>query len=90
VQSYVAEMEHEKQKREDGAQLAFHGGIDLQKVLPFGTPGQVRAEAIKVMRALGPGGGYVLAPTHYLLPNIPPQNVIALRDAVLEHGRYQK
>jgi uroporphyrinogen decarboxylase len=90
VQPYVAEMEHEKLKREFGARLAFHGGIDLQKVLPFGTPEQVRAEAIKVMRALGPGGGYILAPTHYLLPDVPPQNVIALRDAVLEHGRYQK
>jgi uroporphyrinogen decarboxylase len=88
VQPYVAEMEHDKLKHEFGGRLAFHGGIDLQKVLPFGTPEQVRAEAVKVMRDLGSGGGYILAPTHYLLPDVPPQNVIALRDAVMECGGY--
>lgn len=88
VQPYVAEMEHKMLKREFGGQLAFHGGIDLQKVMPFGTPEQVRTEVAKVMRALGPGGGFILAPTHYLLPDVPPQNVIALRDAVVEYGHY--
>ena len=81
-------MEHDRLKREFGERLSFHGGIDLQKVLPFGTPEEVRGEAVKTMRALGPGGGYILAPTHYLLPDVPPENVIALRDAVMEEGRY--
>ena len=88
LQPYVAEMEHDKIKGEFGERLSFHGGIDLQKVLPFGTPGEVRAEAVKTMHALGVGGGYILAPTHYLLPDVPPENVIALRDAVMEEGRY--
>ena len=88
VQPYVAEMEHEKLKAEFGDRLAFHAGIDIQKVMPFGTPEEVAAEALKTMRALGPGGGYILAPTHYLQADVPPENVIALRDAVLEHGGY--
>lgn len=88
VQPYVAEMEHEKLKAEFGNRLAFHAGIDIQKVLPFGSPEEVKAEAVKTMRALGPGGGYILAPTHYLQADVPPENVIALRDAVLEFGRY--
>jgi uroporphyrinogen decarboxylase len=88
VQPYVAEMEPEKLKREFGRQLAFHGGIDLQRVLPFGTPEKVYAEAVKAMRTLGPGGGYILAPTHYLTPDVPPENVLALRNAVLERGAY--
>jgi uroporphyrinogen decarboxylase len=88
VQPYVAEMEHVRLKREFGDQLSFHGGLDLQRVLPFGKPEEVRAEAISVMHALGFGGGLILAPTHYLLPDVPPENVIALRDAVLKHGRY--
>jgi len=88
VQPYVAEMEHEKLKQEFGDRLSFHAGIDIQKVLPFGTPEEVRDEAIKTMRALGPGGGYILAPTHYVQPDVPPENVIALRDAVLEYGWY--
>lgn len=81
-------MEHEKLKREFGDRLSFHAGIDIQEVLPSGTPGEVRDEAIKTMRALGPGGGYILAPTHYVQPDVPPENVIALRDAVLEYGWY--
>jgi uroporphyrinogen decarboxylase len=88
VQPYVAEMEHERLKREFGDRLSFHAGIDIQNVLPFGTPDEVRDEAIKTMRALGPGGGYILAPTHYVQPDVPPENIIALRDAVLAHGRY--
>lgn len=88
VQPYVAEMDHNVLKREFGNRLSFHGGIDLQKVMPFGTPDEVRAEAVKTMKALGPGGGYILSPTHYLQPDVPPENVMALRDAVLECGHY--
>jgi uroporphyrinogen decarboxylase len=88
VQPYVAEMDHERLKAEFGDRLSFHGGIDIQHVMPFGTPDEVTAEAIKTMRALGPGGGYILAPTHYLQPDVPPENIVALRDAVLAHGRY--
>ncbi len=88
VQPYVAEMDHVRLKREFGNRLSFHGGIDLQKVMPFGTPQEVAAEALKTMHALGPGGGYILAPTHYLLPDIPPENILALRDTVLSKGNY--
>jgi uroporphyrinogen decarboxylase len=88
VQPYVAEMEHARLKREFGDRLSFHGGIDLQRVLPFGSPDEVKAEAILAMRNLGVGGGYILAPTHYLTPDVPPENVLALRDTVMLHGRY--
>ena len=88
VQPYVAEMEHDKLKAEFGDRLAFHAAIDIQKVMPFGTPEEVKQEAIKTMKTLGPGGGYILAPTHYLQADVPPENIIALRDAVLEFGHY--
>jgi uroporphyrinogen decarboxylase len=88
VQPYVAEMEQDKLKAEFGDRLSFHAAIDIQRVMPYGTPEEVKAEAIKTMQALGRGGGYILAPTHYLQGDVPPENVIALRDAVLEYGRY--
>ena len=88
VQPYVAQMDHQHIKEVYGDRLAFHGGIDIQDVLPFGTPGDVEAEAKKVIRALGRGGGYILAPTHYVLPDVPPENIIALRDTVLKFGKY--
>ncbi len=88
VQPYVAEMDHSRLKREFGAQLAFHGGIDIQRVLPFGTPKEVCDEAVRVMYSLGPNGGYILAPTHYLLSDVPAENIMALRDGVLQYGHY--
>jgi uroporphyrinogen decarboxylase len=88
VQPYVAEMEHDKLKREFGDRLSFHAGMDIQNVLPFGSPEEVRAEVRKVIKALGPGGGYILAPTHYVQPDVPAENILAMRDAVLEFGRY--
>jgi uroporphyrinogen decarboxylase len=88
VQPYVAEMDHGRIKNQYGSQLSFHGGIDIQRILPFGTPAEVKKEAIKTMQTLGSGGGYILAPTHYVQADVPAENIIALRDAVLEFGRY--
>lgn len=88
VQPYVAEMEHEKLKQEFGDRLSFHAGIDIQHILPFGTPEEVKEEVRKTIFALGPGGGYILAPTHYVQPDVPPENILAMRNAVLEFGRY--
>ena len=88
VQPYVSEMEHAKLKREFGDRLSFHGGIDIQKVLPFGTPEEVTREAVNTMKNLGREGGYILSPTHYLLADVPPENIMALRDAVIQYGRY--
>lgn len=88
VQPYVAEMEHDKLKAEFGDSLSFHAAIDIQRIMPFGTPEDVKAEAVKTMAALGHGGGYILAPTHYLQADVPPENILALRDAVLESGNY--
>lgn len=88
VQPYVAEMDHMHIKKEYGSHLSFHGGIDIQRVLPFGSTEDVVLEGKKTMAALGQGGGYILAPTHYVQADVPPENIIALRDAVLEYGRY--
>jgi uroporphyrinogen decarboxylase len=57
-------------------------------IMPHGTPEEVKAEAIKTMQVLGPGGGYILAPTHYIQSDVPPENIMALRDAVMEFGNY--
>jgi hypothetical protein len=40
------------------------------------------------MSILGTGGGFILAPMHYLLSDVPLENILALRDAVLELGEY--
>ncbi len=89
VQTNAAEMDLATLKKEFGSRLVFHGGINVQTVLPRGTPGQVRDEVKRVLDALAPGGGYVLAPSHNIQGDTPPENVVAMFEAALEYGRYR-
>jgi uroporphyrinogen decarboxylase len=75
-------------KRRFGHKIVFCGGIDTHRVLPFGTPDDVRREVKRVIEALGPGGGYLLASVHTIMNDVPPENVLAMVDAVEEYGRY--
>lgn len=61
-----------------GGRVIFHGGIDMQGVLPRGTPEQVRAAVRHYCETLGADGGYILAPTHLFQPDVPPENIVAM------------
>ncbi|MBI2300448.1 MAG: uroporphyrinogen-III decarboxylase-like protein [Armatimonadetes bacterium] len=71
-----------------GGRLAFHGGVDNQEVLAFGTVDDVREEVRKCLRTLGRGGGYILAPCHNLQPVSPVENIVALYETAFEEGVY--
>lgn len=71
-----------------GDRIAFHGGVDNQEVLPFGTVEEVRAEVRKCMAALGPGGGYILAPCHNIQAVTPVENILAMYETAWEEGWY--
>jgi uroporphyrinogen decarboxylase len=79
-------MEREALKRDFGDDLVFHGAVDNQQTLAFGSPEQVRAEVADNLRILGAGGGYILAPCHNIQAISPPENVVALYEAGLELG----
>jgi uroporphyrinogen decarboxylase len=81
IQPATPEMAPERLKAQYGDRLSFHGGIDMQKLLPFGTPEQVRAEAKRYCEVLGRGGGYILGPAHFFQPDVPPENVLAVYPA---------
>ncbi|MFZ5918546.1 MAG: uroporphyrinogen decarboxylase family protein [Chloroflexota bacterium] len=74
-------------KAEFGDRICFWGGIDTQRVLPLGTPAEVRAEVQRRIRDLSPGGGYVLASVHNIQEDVPPENIVAMVDAALK-GRF--
>jgi len=75
-------------KRQYGRDLAFQGGIDIQGVLPRGTPAEV-AEHVRTRAALlGEGGGYIFGTAHNILPDTPTENILALVDAYHRYGRY--
>ena len=75
-------------KRTYGHRLAFCGGVDQREVLPHGTPGDVEEEVRRRIAELGPGGGYVLAPTHDIQSDTPVENVLAVIEAAQRWGRY--
>lgn len=69
-------------KADYGQALCFHGGVDNQHTLPFGTPEDVRAEVRRVKATLGADGtGYIVAPCHNLQGLTPLENILALYEA---------
>jgi uroporphyrinogen decarboxylase len=72
-------------KRRYGEKLCFCGGIDTQHILPHGSPKQVLQEVHRVIEALAPGGGYLLAAVHTITEDVPPVNILAMVDAVEQY-----
>ncbi|MBC7249512.1 MAG: methyltransferase [Anaerolineae bacterium] len=83
VQTSAAGMDPARLKGEFGDRLVFWGGgCHTQYVLPRGTPAEVAADVRERLRVFAPGGGYVFAAIHNILPEIPPENVVTMFDAV--------
>ena len=70
-------------KKRFGDKLTFCGAVDTHHILPAGTPAEVQAEVRRVIEILGPGGGYMLAPVHSIMTEVPPENILAMVDAVV-------
>ena len=88
LQPEASDMDARELKAEFGGRLAFHGGISIQRTLPFGTPGAVRREVRDRVDALGEGGGYILCTSHNIQADTPVENVQALLGAYRDYGRY--
>ena len=74
-------------KAEFGKRICFHGAIENQRILPFGTPAEVRAEVRHCIDALASDGtGYILAPCHNLQVITPVENIIAMYDEAWRYG----
>ena len=70
------------------AELVFHGGVDIQHTLPFGTPQEVMEDVRRYIRGPRAGGGYIVSPAHNVQSDVPPANLVAIRDAIQEYGNY--
>jgi uroporphyrinogen decarboxylase len=85
----AAGMEPAALKREFGGALVFWGGgVDTQGVLPVGTPQQVKDDVRLNVETLAPGGGYVFSAVHNIQADVPPENLIAMWEALQEFGVY--
>lgn len=86
VQVSCKGMEAEGLKRDFGKDLTFWGGgCDTQTVLPCASPAEVRQHVLHQCELLAPGGGFVFQQVHNILANVPPENLIAMYDAVREY-----
>lgn len=89
IQTSAAGMDAARIKATYGSRVTlWGGGIDTQRVLPFGTPEEVRAMARDRMRIFAPGGGFVFNTIHNVQAGIPIENVLALYDAVRAYRSY--
>ncbi len=75
-------------KSEYGRHLCFHGGVDNQVTLPFGTTAEVRAEVRWLIDLLARDGtGFILAPCHCIQPVTPVENILAMYEEAHAYGR---
>jgi uroporphyrinogen decarboxylase len=89
VQTSAGKMSNlEELKKQYGQKIVFCGAIDTQKILPQGTPDEVKQEVRRVINILGQGGGYMVASVHTIMNEVPAQNILAMVDAVQEFGTY--
>jgi len=87
VQTNCRDMEPRRLKDEFGADITFWGGgCDTRHVLNRATPQEVKDHVRERLEILSPGGGFVFNPVHNILPEVPPENVVAMFDAVAEFG----
>jgi len=83
LQALAVGMGPETLMREYGKDLIFMGGVDTQDLLPFGTPQQVKDEVHRLRDIFGPG--FIVSPSHEaILPNVPIENMFAMRDAAID------
>jgi len=73
-------------KKKFGDRLSFWGTIGTQTTMPFGTPDDVRKQVREHVEICGREGGLLLAPTHVIEPDVPYENLLALRDAIQAQG----
>jgi uroporphyrinogen decarboxylase len=69
-------------KKQYGRNLCFYGGVSIQRLLPYGTPEEIRSEVRRLMKEIGQDGGYIVAPSHAMPPDIPLENILAFIETV--------
>jgi uroporphyrinogen decarboxylase len=89
IQTSAGQMSNlDKLKADFGKEIVFCGGIDTHHYLPHGTPQEVDDEVKRVIKILGPGGGYLVSSVHTIMNDVPPENILAMINAVEKHGQY--
>ena len=85
VQTNAVNMEPARLKKEFGNEITFWGGgIDTRNVLNNASPDEVKRQVRQNLEIFSKGGGYVFNTVHNIMPDVPPQNIVAMFEAVHE------
>jgi uroporphyrinogen decarboxylase len=88
VQINARDMEPGRLKKEFGKDIAFWGGgVDTQSVLNRGKPADVAEHVKRNLEVFAPGGGFVFNTVHNIMPDVPPENIVAMFEAVAGFNR---
>ncbi len=71
-----------------GSKLSIWGGISTQRALPYMSVEEIKREIVRVVTAMKENGGLIIAPTHALSPDIPPENILAMNEVFQNQGEY--
>jgi len=89
VQVSATDMDTKILKREFGKDITFWGGgVDTQQILPYGTVQQVREEVKRRIEDLSLGGGFIFSAVHNIQSDVPPENFMAMWQALQDFGKY--
>jgi uroporphyrinogen decarboxylase len=67
-----------------GSELSFFGGIDIQNLLPNGTPHEIKDEVRRRIKIFGKDGGYIIAPAHNIQDDTSVENILAFFEAAVD------
>lgn len=92
IQTSAANMKLDKLGADFKGKICFHEGIDTMRLMPTGTPEEVEKEVKYAIENLvmDNGSGYLIGPVHHLQPDVPPENFVALTEAVKKYGTFNK
>lgn len=89
IQTSAGKMSNlQELKTRFGDKLTFCGAVDTHRILPMGTQQEVQDEVKRVIEIMAPGGGYMVASVHTIMDEVPPENILAMVDAVEQYGKY--
>jgi uroporphyrinogen decarboxylase len=88
VQPLAQNMDPWRLKREFGKDLSFLGGLDLQRLLSFGSVDQIEHGVRILMKEYAQGGGYVFGASYIIPCNVSPDKIVSMFDAAYKYGEY--
>ena len=74
-------------KQKYGDKITFWGGLGSQKMIPYGTPAEIKEEVRRLRKEMSKGGGYILGPAKEIQPETPDENIAAVVEAFIEQSK---